>query len=165
VTPFVSEPLATDHVLDNFRCGVEPLDHWLVTFARHAEVMRTARTFVWHQDHARVVAYYSLAAHVVMRVDLPGRVGRGSPDVIPSILLARLALDVSLHGDGLGGELLLDALRRVVAVSEIAGARLVVVDAINDRAVSFYQHHGFVATPDNPARLVQKVSDIANAVT
>jgi hypothetical protein len=31
-------------------------------------------------------------------------------------------------------------------------------------AASFYEHHGFVAVPGNPQRLVQKISDIAAAL-
>jgi hypothetical protein len=64
----------------------------------------------------------------------------------------------------LGGELLWDALSRTVAASEIAAARLVVVDAIDDDAKRFYAHHGFIAIPGNEARLVQKINDIAAAL-
>jgi GNAT superfamily N-acetyltransferase len=123
-----------------------------------------ARTFVWHGGDKVVVAYFSLAAHLVVRADLPPRLGRGSPDAIPAVLLARLALDRSLQGQGLGGELLVDALSRAVQASEVAAARLVVVDAIDEAAAAFYEHHGFVAVPGNRQRLVQKVNDIAAAL-
>jgi GNAT superfamily N-acetyltransferase len=126
--------------------------------------MRTAQTFIWHGGDGRVVAYFSLAAHLVVRADLPKKVSRGSPASIPGLLLARLALDGHLHGAGLGKELLWDALTRARAASDIAAARLVIVDAIDTQAASFYQHHGFAPLPDNPQRLVQKMSDIAVAV-
>jgi GNAT superfamily N-acetyltransferase len=111
-----------------------------------------------------VVAYFSLAAHLVVRTELPPKLGRGSPEAIPAVLLARLALHQSVHGQGLGGELLLDALGRAVQASDVAAARLVVVDAIDETAASFYEHHGFLAVPGNPHRLVQKISDIAAAL-
>jgi len=161
VRPFVSETLTDQHVLEQFSCGSHALDTWLRNHARHAQSMRTARTFVWHVADRLVVAYFSLAAHQIVRSDLPPKVGRGSPDAIPAVLLARLALDQSLHGQGLGGELLLDALSRVVQASEVAAARLVVVDAIDEAAATFYEHHGFIALPGNRQRLVQKVSDVA----
>jgi len=164
VARFVSEPLGSDHDLERFDSGVEPLDRWLRTSAAQAQRMRTARTFVWHEDGAQVVAYVSLAAHLVVRAELPKRVARGSPDAIPALLLARLALDRRLHGQGLGGELLWDALSRACAAADIAAARVVVVDAIDADAAAFYGHHGFTAVPDNPNRLVQKVSDIAAAL-
>ena len=126
--------------------------------------MRTARSFVWHAGDDVVVAYFSLAAHLVTRAAMPKKAARGAPDAIPSILLARLALDRTLHGQGLGGELLWDALSRSLAASEIAAARLVVVDAIHDSAARFYEHHGFVRVPGTPHRLVQKLSDIAAAL-
>jgi GNAT superfamily N-acetyltransferase len=161
---FTSEPLAEHHRLEQFSCGNQALDIWLRSYAHHAQSMRTARTFVWHAGDRLVVAYFSLAAHLVMRADLPPKVGRGSPDAIPAVLLARLALDRSLHGQGLGGELLLDALSRAVQASEVAAARLVVVDAIDEAAATFYEHHGFTAVHGNRQRLVQKVSDIAAAL-
>jgi len=126
--------------------------------------MRTAQTFVWHAGDCVVRAYLSLAAHLVARSDVPKRAGHGSPSSIPAVLLARLALHRSLHGQNLGGELLWDALARVVSASDIAAARLVVVDAIDEAAARFYAHHGFNGIPGNPHRLVQKVSDIAAAL-
>ncbi|MEX1126278.1 MAG: GNAT family N-acetyltransferase [Acidimicrobiia bacterium] len=161
---FVSEQLTRLHKPSDFRCGVEVLDRWLVDHAAHAQSMRTAQTFVWHRGDHRVVAYFSLAAHLLVRANLPRQVGRGSPASIPAVLLARLALDTSLHGGGLGAELLWDALHRARTASAIAAARLVVVDAINTRAGAFYQHHGFRPIPDNSNRLVQKMSDIAAAL-
>ncbi len=161
---FVSEPLAEEHVLDRFRSGADTLDAWLVSHARHAQAMRTARTFVWHAGDHVVVAYFSLAAHLVGRATLPARIGRGGPDKIPAILLARLALDGSLRTKGLGRQLLVDALSRAVSASAIAAARVVVVDALDEQAAAFYQHHGFQAVPGDAFRLVQKVSDIAAAI-
>jgi GNAT superfamily N-acetyltransferase len=163
VAGFVSESLGEQHLLEQFSSGNDALDVWLQRHARNAQSMRTARTFVWHAGDGLVVGYFSLAAHLVVRADLPPKVGRGAPEAIPAVLLARLALDRSLHGQGLGGELLLDALSRAVQASEVAAARLVVVDAIDAAAAAFYEHHGFTAVPGNRHRLVQKISDVAAA--
>lgn len=160
----VSEPIGDGHDLARFDCGEPELERWLKASALHAERMRTARTTVWHQGDRRVVAYFALAAHLIRREDLPPRIGRGSPTLIPSILLARLALDRSLHGEGLGEQLLLDALLRGLRASEIAGARLFVVDALHARAATFYEHFGFTRLAGDPYRLVQKVADIAAAL-
>lgn len=161
---FVSEALRKTHDLTSFESGQPALDDWLRRSAAHAERMRTARTFVWHAGDRRVVAYFSLAAHLVVRAEMPRRIGHGSPDTIPAVLLARLALDRTLHGQGLGGELLWDALSRAVAASRLAAARVIVVDAIDTQAAGFYQHHGFVPVPGNTHRLVQKISDVAAAL-
>lgn len=161
---FISELLTDRRDLRRFRSGKEELDGWLKTSALHAAAMNTGRTFVWRAEGARVVAYFTLAAHLVAREHMPPKVGRGSPQIIPAILLARLGLDQSLVGQGLGGELLWDALSRAVTASRQVAARLVVVDAIDDTAVRFYQHFGFVPLPGNPRRLVQKMSDIDAAL-
>ena len=44
------------------------------------------------------------------------------------------------------------------------GGKVVVVDAIDDGAVAFYERHDFVATPSDPHRLVRKLSTIAKAL-
>ncbi len=99
----------------------------------------------------------------MQREELPRALGRGGPLQIPAVLLARLALDRSLHGQGLGGALLAEALQRVVAATDTVAARFVVVDAVDERVTSFYEHHGFRRMPET-LRLVQKVSDIAAAL-
>jgi GNAT superfamily N-acetyltransferase len=161
---WISAALGPTHVLDDFDSGQRALDDWLRRSASQTQTMRTARTFVWHAGDGMVVAYFSLAAHLVVRDEVPKRVARGAPTAIPAVLLARLALSRQLQGRGLGGELLWDALSRAVMASDIAAARVVVVDAIDESAARFYEHHGFVAVPKNPHRLVQKVSDSAAAL-
>jgi GNAT superfamily N-acetyltransferase len=118
---------------------------------------------VWHRGDEAVLAYYSLTAHLLQRAELPRSLGRGGPRQLPAVLLARLALDRSLHGQGLGGALLAEALERVLAATQTVAARFVVVDAIDERAAGFYEHHGFRRIPDT-LRLLQKLSDIAAAL-
>ncbi|MDR3068078.1 MAG: GNAT family N-acetyltransferase [Cellulomonas sp.] len=136
-------PLDTDHDTSTFSCGNLVLDDWLRHQAWRAMVQNTARTYVWTDgDDPSVVAYYAIAPTQVRRDGL-SRSTSGGHSVIPAVLVARLALDRSLHGQGLGTCLLLDALDHLAdAVDQVAG-RLVVVDAIDDDAVRFYAHHGF----------------------
>lgn len=159
-----SEPLdPARHRLTAFDSGEPDLDGWLREHASGAAARRVARTFVWVQPDAhpdRVVGYYSLTGHRLVRDDLPRSIGRGSPGEIPAVLLARLALDRTHQGGGNGGALLADALARIVVATEIVAARFVVVDALHEQAAGFYEHHGFRRIPDS-LRLVQKVSDIA----
>lgn len=159
----LAEQLSEAHELGEFDSGRPELDEWLKKHALSAGARRTARTFVWHRGDCVVLAYYSLSAHLLEREELPRALGHGAPRQIPAVLLARLALARSLHGQGLGGVLLADALRRVLAATATVGARFVVVDAIDDNALRFYEHHGFRQIPETQ-RLVQKVSDIAAAL-
>jgi GNAT superfamily N-acetyltransferase len=160
---FVAEALSDDHELSGFDSGRPTLDQWLVEHARTQEVRRTARTFVWHDGDRAVLAHYTLTAHLLRREALPRALGRGGPREIPSVLLARLALDRSLHGQGLGGALLAEALARVESATQTVAARFVVADAIDEPAVAFYEHHGFRRLPE-ALRLVQGLRDIAAAL-
>lgn len=72
---------------------------------------------------------------------------RNMPLRIPLLLIGRLAVDASVQGRGLGGDLLADAIRRCCAASEIAGIRAIVAHAIDEDAVRFYQHYAFVLSP------------------
>ena len=139
----VSERISTDHDLTPFDSGKPPLDAWLRSTALGDDRRGLSRTFVWHRGDRRVIAYYTLAPHFVERGVVPRRIGRGGPASISALLLARLALDRSLHGRKLGGVLLWEALRHAAAAAEHVGGRLIVVDAINDDAAAFYAHHGF----------------------
>jgi predicted GNAT family N-acyltransferase len=117
-------------------------------------------TYVWTREHNdRVVAYYSITPHQVVRDEVSSGMA-GGVSVIPAYLLARLALDGSLHGQGLGGELLHDALDRILSATSIASGRLVVVDAIDEHAAAVYRYHDFRPLKSNPLRLVMKVSTL-----
>ena len=159
-----SEHISADHDLESFDSATMSLDDWLRRAARHAEAANTGRTFVWVESGSQiVVGYFTLAAHLLRRADAAKGIGRGSPDVIPAILLARLALDRSLQGQGLGGQLLFDALERAVDASRRAAARFIVVDAIDDAALRFYLRFGSRPCPGS-RRLVRKTSEVAVAL-
>jgi len=159
--PYVSTALTQQHDCSGFDSGQPSLDSWLRDNALVMALKRTGRTFVWVEPAtATVVAYYTLSAHLIQRDSLTRRLGRGHPEQIPAALLARLALDHRLQGQGLGSVLLADALRRLAVAPEDVAARYVVVDAIDDRAASFYEAHGFSRMPDG-TRLVRKMSYVA----
>ena len=152
-----------DQDLDEFSCGNEELDEWLRRHARTATGHGT-RTYVLVDDAGSVVGYFAVAPHFLVRVDAPPRLARGAPQQIPAILLAKLALDTSLQGQGLGAELLIHALETMVSAAQRAGGRIVLVDAIDDRAREFYEHHDFVLLPGHDLRLVMKLSTAAKAL-
>ena len=161
---FRVESLGEHHQLDSFDCGNLELNQWLRLHARHATAQGTRTYVVVGNDSEQVAGYFALAPHVIERQEIPTRVGRGAPRQIPAILLAKLALDRGHQGQGLGAELLVRALQTALVAAHAAGGKLVVVDAIDDAAAQFYEHHNFVAVPDNPRRLVQKMSTIAKAL-
>jgi predicted N-acetyltransferase YhbS len=111
-----------------------------------------------------VVGYFAIAPHLLARDDASVRLARGAPDRIPAILLAKLALDSSVQGRGLGSELLVVALGVIVAAAKRAGGRIVLVDATSDDAREFYERHDFERLPGHTHRLFMKLSSVANAL-
>lgn len=158
MTRWVTEALNEGHDLSTFDSGQPSLDAWLRDHARRAARSGTARSYVWVEPgHAEVTAYYAVAPTEVRREGVP-RAMTGGVSVIPAYLLARLALDRRVQGQGLGSQLLVDALEVIVAAAERAAGRLVVVDAIDEAAEAFYRHHDFVPVRGTPGRLVMKVA-------
>lgn len=158
------EPLGERHDLEQFDCGKEPLDEWLKHHARSA-AGRGTRTYVLVDVTAGpVVAYCAIAPHLIEREAMPRRTGRGAPRQIPAILLAKLAVDQHIHGRGLGRELLVRTLELIVETAKRAGGKVVVVDAIDDEAAAFYEHHDFERLPGDAHRLVMKISTAARAL-
>ena len=163
MSSFISVALEEHHQLAEFDCGMPLLNGWLTTNAFRAKQSGTAKTYVWTNDgDNRVVAYYAITPHSVRRDEVSGGMA-GGVGVIPAYLLACLALDQSLHGRGLGGEHLHDALERIVAAADVASGRLIVVDAIDDVAAKFYRKYDFQPVKDNPRRLVIKIATIRRA--
>ncbi len=163
MSDYLSALLGPDHEVGAFRCGKPSLDDWLRGQARRAQDAGTARTYVWTTlDSADVVAYYSIAPTQVTKVEVP-RSLTGGYSTIPGYLLARLALDGDLHGQGLGAELLVDALARIVEAARTGGGRLIVVDAIDEQAKAFYRRHDFIPV-DATMRLYLKVATARTAL-
>lgn len=145
-TPTAPEPLAADHELDAFECGIDTLDHWLKRRARRNEAEGASRTFVICEGR-RVIGYYSLAAGSILHAEATGKVRRNMPNPVPVLLLGRLAVDRTRHGKGLGADLLSDAVMRAIAAAESVGVRAVLVHAVSDEARTFYEKHGFGPSP------------------
>ncbi len=153
-------PLAPDHELDSFDSGVAPLDDWLKRRARRNEAEGASRTFVSCVGR-RVIGYYCLAAGSVLHADAVGTVRRNMPDPVPVVLLGRLAVDRGWQGKGIGGDLLSDAVLRVLAAAESVGVRAILVHAICERAKAFYEAHGFRPSPLDPMALMITIDEAA----
>jgi GNAT superfamily N-acetyltransferase len=148
----------------DFHCGVEPLDRYFKTQVDQDIKRRVAACFTALDNSGRVAGYYTLASTSILLTDLPEDLAKKLPRYpnVPAVRMGRLAVDLGFKGEGLGGALLADALRRA-ARAEIA-AYAFVVDAKDDEAAEFYLHHGFHATADNPLFLylpLATVKDLA----
>jgi predicted N-acetyltransferase YhbS len=146
------EPLRGRHHTEGFECGEDSLDIWIEKHARQAEASGTARVFVTTDDGERVVGFYALAAASVGPNDATGRLmqGQSKHQPVPAILIGRLAVDLDQQGNQVGRSLLQDTLLRSATAADSIGARAVIVHAISDDAVRFYERFGFERSPTDP---------------
>lgn len=156
-------PLTSAHDVSGFDCAVPELNDWLTRRALQNEAARASRTFVVTGD-GRVVGYYALATGAVAHAMATGRVRRNMPEPIPVMVIARLAVDRTYQGTGLGSGLLKDALLRTLAVAEAVGIRAVLLHAMSDEAKRFYLHHGFAESPVDPMTMMVLLSDVEKAL-
>lgn len=141
---FLSTALSDDHELEPFESDRPELDRWLKEEARRAHRAGSARVTVWTDEATGVVVgYFAITPTNVAPDGLSTKSRGGYSGPIPGYLIAKLALSRHVMGRGLGGQLLLDALETVAAAANLAGGRLVVVDAIDERAHGFYARYGF----------------------
>jgi GNAT superfamily N-acetyltransferase len=152
--PFLLVPLdAAAHDRSGFDCDAEPLNRYLREQASQDIRRRVAACFVAVADGRRIAAYYTLAAASLLLTDLPASTRSKLPryPTVPAVRMGRLAVDRAFKGQGLGAALLADALERAARL-EIAACALM-VDAKDEGAAAFYQHHGFIALPDSALTL------------
>ena len=160
-----SEPLAGRHDRSSFRGGVAELDDYLVKQATQDVRRRVAAVFVLvaAERPKRILGYYTLSSFAVRTTGLPDDEIRKLPryPTTPATLIGRLARDVG--EPGVGGLLLADALKRVLTSSNEVASALVVVEAKDLSAVTFYQKFGFIAFMDCPRKLFLPMRAIAAA--
>lgn len=154
------QPLSSVHLLDDFGCGEAVLDEWLKRRALTNQLSGASRTFVVADPDQRVYGYYAMAAGAVSHQTATSAVRRNMPDPVPVMVLARLAVDRRAQGLEVGGALLQDAVNRAVAVSQNAGVRALLVQALHDRARQFYAHYGFQSSPLHPLTLMLRLSTV-----
>ena len=111
-----------------------------------------------------MVGYYTFAAGGVRLDEIPKPMRRNMPPVVPVTILARLAVDVSQQGRGLGRSLLRDGLLRALNASRAIGSAAVLVHALDDEARAFYAGYGFVEFPEDSRTLFIAMQTIADGL-
>lgn len=155
--PYRIRPLDAGIDADEFHCGSVALDEYIRRYAGQDVKRGLSRVFVATPEGEvrRLVAYFTLSAASVSADDLPEALRRKLPRYpVPVALLGRLAVDKSMHGKGLGGILLADALLKVAHASHVLAMAGMIVDAKDETAAAFYRHHGFVDLPGESGRLM-----------
>jgi len=149
------ELLSSEHVLAGFDCGKPALNEWLVRRALANQGAGTSRTWVVTEvETERLVAFYASSTGSVLRSSAPKRFGRNQPEELPTLLLARMAVDAKHKRRGLGAALLKHFMLKAIEVAGAVGVRLLLVHAKDEESKSFYQHFGFVESPVDPLTMM-----------
>ena len=149
------EALTRHHNRSEFDCGVSALNEYLRRYARRNHESGGAKTFVTvsPKTPAAVLGYYTIS---------PGAIA--FTKTLPVFRLGRLAVSVTVQGQGLGGDLLLSAGERALAVAQEVGGVALAIDAKDDRAANWYERFGALRLLDDPLKLVLPLETIAAAL-
>lgn len=160
-------PISKVHDRESFDCGEAELNEFLRRHARQSHEKGGAKTFVATpiDDAKRVLGFYSLSPASIDYVRTPALVKKGLARYdVPVFRLGRLAVDRTVQGLGLGGQLLLAAGRRcLLAAAEVGGVALL-IDAKNERGAAWYAAYGALPLLDAPRSLVLPLTTIEAAL-
>jgi GNAT superfamily N-acetyltransferase len=144
----------------HFDCGHSGLNAFIRLHALPGQRASISQTYVAVVD-TTIVGYHTLVVGDVAYDDAPERLAKGVPHhSVPVMRLARLAVDKTWQGMGLGAALVLDAMRRTLQVADIAGVRALLVHAKDEEAKSFYTYLGFEPFHGEPLTLYRLLKDL-----
>jgi len=157
------EPLNSSLNKKDFSCGKEMLDNYIHFQASQDVKRKLCVVFAMFED-ITVMGYYTLSNFSMPAELIPENLRKKMPKsytTLPVTLLGRLAIDLKFRGKGLGGILLLDALKRSYEIAtQSLGSIGIVVDPLDDEAVLFYEKFGFVMIPDS-GKMLLSMTEIA----
>jgi len=142
-----------------FDCGEPGLNEYLKTRLNQQMKRGVTVGYVLVTRAGRIAGYVTLSNGELPVGIIPE--GQGFPVKLPlpSTLIGRLAVDEAFKGRGLGGDLLVHALRVAVETAEQVTSAVIEVDALDDRARRFYKHYGFARLPDDALHLYMPMAD------
>jgi len=158
---YLIRPLDAGINTTKFECGTEPLDDYIHRYASQDVRKNVSRVFVAtpENDSKKLAGFFTLSAGSVSCSSLPTSLTRKLPRYpVPVALIGRLAVDNESQGRGLGSILLADACKKVSQASSVLAVVGIIVEAKDDKAISFYEHFGFIPLPGQPDRLLLPAS-------
>ncbi len=166
--PYPIKPLSAEHDRAAFSCGVPLLDSFLHERVGQFAQRHLAQPFLMvdlaRSDEKKTIAgYYTLSSQGLDYDEMPDNLRRKLPKRIRVgvTLMGYLAVDQRYQGQGLGKLLLYDALYRALQASKQVSSRAVIVDAIDDVAITFYERYDFIRFTDESIRLYLPMDTVA----
>jgi len=144
------------HKRASFRCGIAVLDTYLQQQAsqHQRDGIATTHVLIDDSDPTHILGYCSLAAAQLQLHDLQAADRRRLPAYpVPAVRLGRLAVSSDAQGKGYGRLLLGHAMNCCITLRELLGVRVLLVDAMDERAAAFYRLHGFNETAEKALTL------------
>ena len=159
------ETLTRTHNRAAFDCGNRELNQYLKNTARQHIEKGISRTFVLVDDSnpSEILGFFTLTACEIHVETLPRRYAKKYPARAPAAKLARLAVMKKLQRKGLGRHMMINAIERILKVSQHLGIIGFFVDAKNTEARAFYEQFGFIPLPDSPLELFLPISTLHKA--
>ncbi|NOX09265.1 MAG: GNAT family N-acetyltransferase [Gammaproteobacteria bacterium] len=151
----IIEEISRQHNRKTFNCGSTELNQYLQRQARQKTVKHISKTYVACQNSApeTILGYHTLTGYSVTTPPTHKNYTQ-YPHPLSAVKLARLAVDHSCQGQGLGAQLLIDAIYRTVLVAEQISAIGLFVDPMTPDIIPFYQQYDFLpADPNDRSQL------------
>lgn len=153
-----------------FSCAKESLDRFLQENAHQAVAKNLSKTYVAvdDADETLILGYYTVTPCRIEAGEIPRPVARKLkvPSVdIPGSLVARLAVSQNVQNQGIGSLLLMDALARCVRVADEIGGVAIVVDALDETVVPFYERFGFTRFEPSSLKLFIPMATVKQIVS
>jgi len=165
---YIIEPFDPErHDRAAFSCGVEQVDNYFQKTANKLAKADNVRLYVMVDPAGTVIGFYALNAHAVHFADLPAKFARTRPANGNShaAYISMIGRDRKFSGGGYGGDLLVDARRRIAVAADSIGVAVVILDVLDcgdpDRVArrkALYESYGFLPLASNPLRMFLPVS-------
>lgn len=149
------------HDRTGFDCSVPALNDYLRQRAGQHQRDGIATTHVLIDDlqSFRILGYCSLSAAQLYLHDLHEEDRRRLPAYpVPAMRMGRLAVSSAEQGKGYGQLLLGHAVNLALSVRHTMGIKVLVVDAKDIQAASFYERYGFRRTASEALTLYLPIS-------
>ena len=158
------ETVSRDHNRSGFDCGNDALNQYLKKIARQHLNKGLSRTFVLVDDNipTEILGFFTLVSCEIFVDKLPRKYAKKYPSKAPAAKLARLAVAKDRQRQGLGTHMMINAVERVIKVSQDLGIIGFFVDAKDNKAKAYYEQFGFIQLPDNPLELFLPLATLRN---
>ena len=158
------EAIARSHDRQSFDCGDPAMNDFLRRYARQSHEQNASKTFcaIDASTPDRVLGFYTIAPSAVAHDFVPASITKGlAQHEVSGFKLARIATDLTVAGQGLGGQLLAAAALRCLRIASEAGGVLLIIDAKSERAAGWYASYGAEPLKDRPLTLVMLLATFA----